>query len=835
MYLLKKRLNDSIYRAGLGLMAISLFLFCLPFMITMEEQATFGLFAFNFMLTAAYFFIRVANRKKIEKEDKIHHLFLLLVLFLISAYSLNREMSVFENSANWFAGLLILLCCNYISFAFFDSMPQWARHTVSFINGAGFITFLYLTIYLLPLSPIGIIGAFLLGISLHVFVPSLFTIYTIILQNRVSENNRKYWISFSAGLLAVLTFIIIYLIQWSSISAKINNAVYESGKNKAGLPAWTIVSQKIPRNDIAKKILKAGLVYSVPQSDEFSFFWGIPGRNFGEERKHDPLVMMATFFMGKPAMAEDDRIKVLESMYDMRHQAQERLWSGDHLYTSFVNTEIKLWPACNIAYTEKTITVTNDELTRGWNRQEEAIYTFYMPEGAVVTSLSLWVQGKEEKGILTTKALADSAYQAIVGVERRDPSVVHWQEGNTVSVRVFPVIAGESRMFKLGITAPLERVNGKLRYENVYFKGPAFDRAKENILIDFEQPINDFNIPASFVSMPDNQTYKKQGSYSPEWSMLLNDPGLSDCSFSFGGNTYSLLPYHKKLSPAQLNDVYLDANDAWTKEEYNKSLEFAKGRNVFVYFNEIIKVDESNKEMLWDKLTSQQFSLFPLYEIVSPDQSLIITKSSPFSPNLDDLQESGFMQKTKQFLAKDHTVKLFNIGDELTPYLKSLKELRVFQYDAGDLNMLQTVLQKNQFADDIENDNRVVIHRSEMVIHKTQEEAKSSGPDHLMRLFSYNHIMQKLGKDWLVNRPIEDSLVQEARKAYVVSPVSSLIVLETQKDYDRFNIKDSDNSLKNATLKSKGAVPEPHEWVLIILAAISLFIVIRKNKPQFGA
>ena len=596
------------------------------------------------------------------------------------------------------------------------------------------------------------------------------------------------------------------------------------------------VSQKIPRNNMSEKMLKAGLVYSVPASETFNFFWGIPGRNFGEERKHDPLVMMAAFCAGIPSMETGDRVKVLESMYGMRHQAQERLWSGDHLHTSFVNTEIKVWPNCNMAYTEKTLTVTNNELPRVWNRQEEAIYTFYLPEGAVVSSLSLWVNGQEEKGILTTKALADSAYKAIVGVERRDPSVVHWQEGNRVSVRVFPVISGESRMFKIGITAPLERVDGKLRYENIYFKGPAFDGATENILIDFEQPGTDCKIPASFVSMPNSQTYKKQGSYSSEWSMQFNDPGLSACSFSFGGNTYSLLPYHKKLSPAGLSDVYLDANEAWTKEEYYKVLEYSKGKNVFVYFNEKIKVDDSNKEMLWDKLKGQQFGLFPLYEIANPAQSLIITKTTAFSPNLDDLRESGFMQKTKQFLARGHKVKLFNIGNELTPYLKSLKELRVFQYDSGDLTMLQASLLKDQFAEDLEDDNNVTIHRSEMIIHKSSEEAKTiSGPDHLMRLFSYNHIMQKLGKDWLVDRPIEDSLVQEARKAYVVSPVSSLIVLETQKDYDRFNIKDSDDSLKNASLKSKGAVPEPHEWALIILAIITLAIVIRRNKIQFGA
>ena len=193
------------------------------------------------------------------------------------------------------------------------------------------------------------------------------------------------------------------------------------------------------------------------------------------------------------------------------------------------------------------------------------------------------------------------------------------------------------------------------------------------------------------------------------------------------------------------------------------------------------------------------------------------------------------MQQTKQFLGKNPKIKLFNIGSTLTPYWKSLKELRVFLYDAGDLNMLQNIFQKNHFADDLENDNRIIIHSSDIVINKTTEEAKSSGPDHLMRLFSYNHIMQKLGKDMLTNRPIDDSLVQEARKAYVVSPVSSLVVLETQQDYDRFNINDADNSLKNASMKSKGAVPEPHEWILIILVALVLFLVVRKGKPQFSA
>ena len=46
-----------------------------------------------------------------------------------------------------------------------------------------------------------------------------------------------------------------------------------------------------------------------------------------------------------------------------------------------------------------------------------------------------------------------------------------------------------------------------------------------------------------------------------------------------------------------------------------------------------------------------------------------------------------------------------------------------------------------------------------------------------------------------------------------------MINFESQKDYDRFGIEESKNSLKNASINSSGAAPEPHEWMLIMLCA----------------
>ncbi|MEI9913355.1 MAG: XrtN system VIT domain-containing protein [Bacteroidota bacterium] len=832
MHLLKQKLQNKEYLAGLICIAVSLFFFCLPFFINIKEENAFGLFTANFLLTLVYFFVLFFNRKSIQKEDKIHNTFLFMNLFFISAWSLNREMTVFEDSANWFAGLLVLICVNYISFAYKEVLPKWATHLMSFTAGVSFVTFLYLSLYLLPLYPVGLIGFFLIGVSLHVFVPLLFMVYTLVLMKKVSATDKKYWVSFSAGLVSVIAFVACYIGLWNSSKKQIDHAWLESN-NKTGLPAWVNVTQKVAPGFFVNKMMKTELIFSVPEAATGDFLWRVPVKNFGEERKHDPLVMTAALLSGTPKVETDSRIKILESMQGLRHEGQERLWIGDHLYTEQVNTEVKLWPACNMAYTEKTITVTNGNEKTAWTRQEEAIYTFYLPEGGVVTSLSLWINGKEEKGIMTTKAKADSAYKRIVGVENRDPSVVQWQEGNTVSVRVFPVFAGESRMFKIGITAPLERIHGKLQYENVYFKGPSFENAHENILFDFEQPVSNYQLPASFVSMS-GQSYKRKGKYEPIWSMQIKDPGLADCSFSFDNTTYSLAPYHKKLSPVQMDAVYLDINKSWTKDEFNKITDLTNGKNVFVFDSEIIKLQPGNKDELWGKLHVKQFSLFPLFEITDPVHSLLVTKSSAVSPNIDDLAETDFMKRTKAFLNKDQKVKLFDMGKELSPYLRSLKEFRVFQYDKGDVQSFTDMLVKGNFPDDLENNDQVIIHQSDMVIQRTGGAGNSSGPDHLMRLFTYNHIMQKLGSGLLIDRPLNDSLVEDARKAYVVSPVSSLVVLETQEDYERFNIKDADISLKNAALKSKGAVPEPHEWVLIIIALLVLAYVMNGKKIRFS-
>lgn len=806
--------RDPIYQTGLVFLLTSVLVYVVPFVSTNIPEDGLMLFFFNYAMAVAYFFVLVANRKTIIPEKKLDYRFLLLIMLLISAYSLNREMNVFESSVNWFSASLVVSCLNYILYSVYSRLPNWARQLSILMAGFSFILFSYLALYLLPTYGIGMVGFLAFGISLHVFVPALFLLNTIFLIKRTSVVQKNAWKVFFTGSMVPLIIALVFTLMWGSLKKDING-IYANQQPGSELPAWIRLAQRIPNTPLAEKMLKSGLVYAVPEITWNDILWRMPDGSFNEEKKHDPLIMCAAFFYGSLKLEGNDLLQILKTNFKFGHQPEDRLWSGGNLITAHVSSNVRVWPACNIAYTEKTITARNE----GSRGQEEGIYTFYLSEGAVVSSLSLWINGKEEKGILSTKQKADSAYKAIVGVERRDPSIVHWQEGNRVSLRVFPVLANESRKFKIGITAPLERIKGKLVYENIYFDGPDNTKAKESIQVEFQQPVEEFELPVTFTSKS-TQSYNRLGNYEPHWNLVFPDKGLADCSFSFDGNTYSLASYHKRLNPVNVKDLYLDINRAWTRTEFNKIIEASGKYDIYTYAKDLVKITPENQNDLFKELTKDEFSLFPLYKIKDPNSSLLITKGSTRSCNIDDMERTPFIEQTKKFLAGDHKIKLFSIGGDLSPYLKSLKEFRIFQYDNGDLDILSHLLTDNMFVDDTENDDRVIIHKTDMVIERSNGDRPSSGPDHVMRLFAYNHIMQKLGTGLILNRPIEDQLVEEARKAYVVTPLSSLIVLETERDYKRFDIQDSDSSLSNASLGSKGAAPEPHEWLLIITGVL---------------
>lgn len=829
MHTIKTKLKDFLFTTGVAMIALSALIFLIP-MWTGASEGTFGFFMVHFILTIAYGIILLSNSKNKIREHRRIYTLLFLVLFLISAYALNREMEVFAASPVWLCCLLVLLCINYIISIFFESLPSFFKYLIFFLLGIALTLFLYMSFYLVPLYLFSALAAIGLGISLHTFVPLLFCICTLLLAKSLAAGRRRYWNGLYSGVVAAITVVVFYTITWQANVKQVNQSYSRAiSEGSDELPTWIQIAQKVKISAVSERILKTDLVYVVPNWND-SFLWNVPHRTFGEEQLiHDPLVVLANLFSPKIYLNDEDKLAILKSQFNGRLQTEERLWTGKNLSTQLVNTSVRIWPQYRLAYTEKVLTVANHAQPYNWDRGEEAIYNFQLPEGSVITSLSLWVNGKEAKGILTTKEKADSAYKTIVGVENRDPSVVHWLEGNKVSVRVFPVMAKGTRIFKIGITSPLKSENGNLSYENISFDGPDATKASEDVKITLDKPVTGgFNQTAFKVD--ENNMYTRSGHYQPQWSFDIKAEALSTEVFSFGGSQYGIKPLITQRANADISDVFLDINDAWTNDEFNAVWASVKNKNVWVYNNELVKLSEENKQSLFNQLSQLKFSLFPVYVIRHASNSLLVSKSGAPSPNLSDMEGSSFLKTIKKYAAEKQKIHFFNIGSTLTPYLASLKEYRFFLYEQGDTKTLQTLLNKQQFAIDVENENEIAINAAGISIYKKEDSIAGKAPDHLMRLFTYNHIMQQLGQAGISGLADNSALVDQAEKAYIVSPVSSLVVLETQADYDRFGIEENKNSLKNASLKSKGAVPEPHEWVLIFLVAAIAVYLFYKNR-----
>ncbi|WP_448701838.1 XrtN system VIT domain-containing protein [Mucilaginibacter sp. AW1-3] len=829
---IKTLLQDGFTATGLALIIISAIVFACT--IPVGQNDTMGVFFINYSFSLGYLLALGINSIVRQRwgfwQNKLQHTIIMLVLWFISAFALNRNMNVFDASVPWLCVYIIVAAVTLVLAVFYQAMGALSRYIFFFFLGSAAILFTYYAIYLVPLYGISAVALIAIGISMHSYITLFMLIATITVFIRALRDDKKIAWAFGAGALWPVLVCGVFLVQWNNTDQKINRVLNQYTLNEAKIPAWMVVSQKIDRSPIAERILKTGLVYhEVKLTGEW--FWGdMPTRGFDVQKQHDPLVVIASLFCTRPNLDDQERIKILKSMYDSRHHAQERLWAGDELTTASIVSNVKLFPEYRMAYTEKTLTIKNNS-DRSWQNQE-AIYTFHLSEGSVVTSLSLWINGQEEKSRLTTKAKADSAYKQIVGVQNRDPSVIHWQEGNIITVRVFPCPVDENRKVRIGVTGPLKKDGDKLVYENIYFEGPEATRALETVQVAFSNKPAGLQLPGNF-ELTGKDVYQSERDYQPYWEISCKAPQLATNSFYFDNANYRVKDLQPQYSSFEPSVVYLDLNNAWSRDELQQVWDRTKTKTVYVYQNGLTRLNDENLDEVYKLAAQDNFSLFPLYHVTDPEHSLIISKSTVVAPNLQDLEGSAFAKKMDDYFKTPKQIRLYNIGDQLSPYLKALKELRVLNYENGTREQLFTELGKHRFLLSQESDSTVAVNHAQMLIQKTDVVSSGTAPDHLLRLFAYNDIMKKVSAGYFTNNYVQPDIIDEAERAYVVTPVSSLIVLETQKDYEQFNIAESKNSLKNASIKSSGSVPEPHEWLLIALF-ISIVLYLKFYTKKAG-
>lgn len=102
-----------------------------------------------------------------------------------------------------------------------------------------------------------------------------------------------------------------------------------------------------------------------------------------------------------------------------------------------------------LGYLEWTMVVKNDS-----NFLREARAEIGLPPGAVVSRLTLWVNGEEREAAFAARGQVTEAYQRVVQ-QRRDPVLVTTAGEDRISVQMFPIPASGEMKIRIGLTVPL--------------------------------------------------------------------------------------------------------------------------------------------------------------------------------------------------------------------------------------------------------------------------------------------------------------------------------------------------------------------------------------------
>lgn len=104
-----------------------------------------------------------------------------------------------------------------------------------------------------------------------------------------------------------------------------------------------------------------------------------------------------------------------------------------------------------LGYLEWTLVFRNDSA-----RQQEARAQIALPPGAVVSRLTLWIDGEEREAAFGSRRQTSEAYRQVVQA-RRDPVLVTTAGKDRVMLQLFPIPPGGGEMkVRLGITTPLQ-------------------------------------------------------------------------------------------------------------------------------------------------------------------------------------------------------------------------------------------------------------------------------------------------------------------------------------------------------------------------------------------
>jgi hypothetical protein len=472
-----------------------------------------------------------------------------------------------------------------------------------------------------------------------------------------------------------------------------------------------------------------------------------------------------------------------------------------------------------LAYLEWTLVMKNDSSIMSEARAQVAL-----PPGAVVSRLTLWVDGEEREAAFAARGQVTAAYQAVVS-RRRDPVLVTTAGTDRISVQMFPVPPNGEMKARIGMTVPLQLDH--LRQGTLplpYFHERNFQLAesfRHAVWLEAKSPLAAGSRRAQLTP---------GGAYSLQ--VELTDGALTE--------------------PGSLITVSRDpSTTAWARDPV------ATGNVINQVIELVPTVVPDRLTVVIDSSASMAAFAQPIAEALSrlpPGVELFVRFADEMTDALiapTTPQDAAASIRGHEFIGgEDNTAALAQALDKIQPahngvlvwihgpqpvVLQTTEAIEQRLERSGQTRWydVQVTPGPNRIAERLDGvanlrtlslsglhalftrwrtgGNDILIHRSQISGARTEGAAAEQTSDHLARLWAHDEVNRRL---YLEHAP-RPSIIELAHDYQLVTPVTGAVVLETQQQYDAAGL----TPVPEGTVPS---IPEPEEWALMIVAALVL-------------
>ncbi|MFC4313048.1 VIT domain-containing protein [Steroidobacter flavus] len=472
-----------------------------------------------------------------------------------------------------------------------------------------------------------------------------------------------------------------------------------------------------------------------------------------------------------------------------------------------------------LAYLEWTLVLKNDT-----NAQSEARARVALPPGAVVTRLTLWVNGEEREAAFAGRGEVTAAYQSVVA-RRRDPVLVTTAGADRIAVQMFPVPPYGEMKARIGMTVPLQLDSlqqGTLQLP--YFHERNFELAeslKHSVWVEAKSPLNAGSRRA---------TLAPEGAYALQFNLadseltqtnavitVPRDPSKNAWSYDSLTKDHVIkqaLEVVPTVAPARLT-VVIDssASMAAFAQPLAEALSHLPPQvELFVIFADDLADTAIVPMTPQDATASVRSHEFiggedntaalaqALDQVLTTQNSALVWVHGP-QPVVLQTTASIEQRLERRGQVRWYDVQVMPGANLIAERLDGLANIRTLP-----LARLTTL-----FASWRPGGTEIFVHRNWIPSAQAAGPASEQTSEHLARLWADDEVKRLL----YVDRDPRGSIIEFAHEYQLVTPVTGAVVLETQQQYEAAGL----TPVAEGTVPS---IPEPEEWALMIIAALVL-------------